>query len=120
MIGYERLHSENPGLTVIIQLCSMLQNDIKEGGGENGFVIPMTPAVEDVAVSPKSPTSPVKSRFRAGSKSVSSSDYMQQFRQGFVSYGEFLASYWVHLPQTLTRALGESTRSASSPSLIAT
>ena len=84
----------------------MLQNDIGQGNDNDGFIIP-TAHVPDEAVSPTSPTSPRKSRLRAGSWSASSSDYMQQFRRGFVSYGEFLTSYWDHLPQTFTRALGE-------------
>ena len=96
----------------------MLQNDIKEGNNEDGFVVPMTPAIGDVAISPRSPTSPVKSRFRTGSSSVSSSDYMQQFRQSFVSYRKFFPSYWIHFPQTLTRTLGEGTRLAPNPFLI--
>jgi len=55
-------------------------------------------------------TSPRKSRLRAQSGVISSSDYMQQSRRNFVSYGMFLASYWDHLPQTLTRALGKKQR----------
>ena len=89
------------------QLCTMLQNDIKRGNQNDGFVIPGTYVPGDEAKSPTSPTSPRKSRLRAGSRTTSSSDYMQQIRRNFVSYGEFLASYWDHLPQTLTRALGE-------------
>lgn len=43
----------------------------------------------------------------AGSRTASSSDYMQQSRTNFVSYGVFLVSYWDHLPQVTTRGLGE-------------
>ena len=50
---------------------------------------------------------PGKSRWHVGSGITSSSDYRQQFRKNFVSYGAFWSSYWDHLPQTLTRALGE-------------
>lgn len=86
----------------------MLQNDIRGENDNGSFVVPKTPETEGVTFSPRSPKSAAKSRFRAGSSSGSSSDYMQQFRRNFVSYGEFLASYWVHLPQTFTRSLGES------------
>lgn len=96
----------------------MLQNDIGEGNVNDGFVVPKTPAAEDVMNSPESPLSPVKSRFRAGSRSVLSSDYMRQSRQNFVSYDEFLASYWAHLPQTYTRVLGKGTSFTFSPILI--
>ena len=85
----------------------MLQNDIGQDNHNDGFIIPKTHILGDEVAPPTSPTSPRKSRFRAGSGSTSSSDYMQQFRRGFVSYGEFLASYWDHLPQTFTRGLGE-------------
>ena len=85
----------------------MIQNDIGRGNHNDGFVIPKIHVIGDEVTSPTSPTSPRKSRLRAESASTSSSDYMQQLRKGFVSYGEFLASYWDHLPQTFTRALGE-------------
>ena len=100
------------------QLCTMLQNDIRVGNDNDGFIVPTTPAIEDTMISPRSPTSPVQSRFRAGSRSVSLSDYKQRFPRSFVSYSEFLASYWVHLPQDLTRALGELTQFAFRPFLI--
>ena len=83
----------------------MLQNDIRRDNDNDGFVIPTVHTLEDEATSPTSPVSPWKSRLRAGS--TSSSDYMQQFRRSFVSYGEFLTSYWDHLPQTYTRTLGK-------------
>ena len=89
------------------QLCTMLQNDVEQENHNDGFIIPKAHALEDEVISPTSPTSPWKSRLRAGSGGTSSSDYMQQFRTSFVSYGEFLTSYWDHLPQTFTRALGE-------------
>lgn len=89
------------------QLCTMLQNDIRRDNDNDGFIIPKTHVFDDEATSPTSPVSPWKSRLRAGSGSTSSSDYMQQFRRNFVSYGEFLTSYWDHLPQTFTRVLGE-------------
>ena len=85
----------------------MIQNDIARSNHNDGFIIPKTYILGDEVASPTSPTSPRKSRLRAGSGSVSSSDYMQQFRRDFVSYDEFLASYWDHLPQTFTRTLGE-------------
>jgi len=79
------------------QLCTMLED--RQGNHDDGL---------DEAASSISPTSHRKSRLRAGSGiAMSSSDYMQQSRRNFVSYGVFLASYWDHLPQTLTRALGE-------------
>ena len=84
----------------------MIQNDIGRGNHGDGLIIPNIHVLRDEVTSPTSPTSPRKSRLRAGSESTSSSDYMQQLRQGFVSYGEFLASYWDHLPQTFTRVLG--------------
>ena len=93
-------------LTIPVQLCTILQNDIEDWSDNVAFSTPKTPATEEANFSPRSPRSPTKSRFRAGS----SSDYMQQFRKGFVSYGEFLTSYWVHLPQTITRSLGEGTQ----------
>jgi len=85
----------------------MIQNDIRRGNDNDGFIIPRTHALGDEATSPTSPTSPWKSRLRAVSQSASSSDYMQRFRRNFVSYGEFLVSYWDHLPQALTRGLGK-------------
>ena len=82
----------------------MIQNDIGRGNHNDGLIIPGMDVVqvEDEVTSPTSPTSPRKSRLRAGSASVPSSDSMQQFRRDFVSYGEFLTSYWDHLPQTFT------------------
>lgn len=85
----------------------MLQNDIKQGNDNDGFIIPNMHATEDEPTSPTSPAFPWKSRLRGETVGTSSSDYMQQFRRNFVSYGEFLASYWDHLPQTFTRVLGE-------------
>ena len=85
----------------------MLQNDIGRVNNNDGFVIPKTHIQGDEVTSPTSPTSPWKSRLRGVSLSASSSDYMQQFRSNFVSYGAFLVSYWDHLPQTITRGLGE-------------
>lgn len=85
----------------------MLQNDIGRGSDNDGFIIPKIHIIEDDTTSPTSPVFPWKSQLRGGSGGTSSSDYMQQFRRNFVSYGEFLASYWDHLPQTFTRVLGE-------------
>jgi len=99
--------SKRPVLPFCEQLCTMLQNDIGRGNNNDGFIIPKTHIHGDETTSPTSPTSPWKSRLRAVSLSASSSDYMQQFRSNFVSYGEFLVSYWDHLPQTITRGLGE-------------
>ena len=84
----------------------MLQNDIRQGSDNDGFIIPKMDVNEDDTTSPSSPVFPWKSRLRGGSVGTSSSDYMQQFRRNFVSYGEFLSSYWDHLPQTFTRVLG--------------
>ena len=110
-ITYDRVRisllPKNPISPFCEQLCTMLQNDIGRGNHNGGFIIPKTDALEDEVTSPTSPSLPQKSRLRAGSGSTSSSDYMQQSRKGFVSYGEFLASYWDHLPQTFTRGLGE-------------
>jgi len=92
------------------QLCTMLQNDIGRGNCNDGFIVPEMHVLGEEATSPMSPTLPRKSRLRAGSGTTSSSDYMQQFRRNFVSYGEFLTSYWDHLPQALTRGLGEKQR----------
>ena len=86
----------------------MLQNDARRGNDNDGFVIPKVQVLEDEAVTPASPVLSLRPRLRTGPGSTSSSDYMQQFRRNFVSYGEFLASYWDHLPQTFTRVLGES------------
>ena len=88
------------------QLCTMLQNDSRRSN-HNNFITSGTHVPGEEATSPTSPTIPRKSRFRSGSEISSSSDYMQQFRRNFVSYGVFLSSYWDHLPQTLTRVLGK-------------
>jgi len=85
----------------------MLQNDIRQGNRNESFIIPETHVLQDEATSPTSPTSPRMSRLRAGSRILSSSDYMQQSRKNFVSYSVFLASHWDRLPQTLTRVLGK-------------
>ena len=85
----------------------MLQNDIRQRNHNDDLIVPQMHDLGEEAVSPTSPTSPRKSRLRVGFGIMSSSDYMQQFRRNFVSYGAFLASYWDHLPQTLTRVLGE-------------
>lgn len=87
----------------------MLQNDTKGENNNGSLLATKTPDTEDTMFSPRSPKSPGRSRFRAGSGGGSSSDYTQQLRRGFVSYGEFLTSYWVHLPQSITRSLGEGT-----------
>ena len=110
-ITYDRVrissYSNHSILKLRDQLCTMLQNDIRRGNDNDGFIIPETHVLGGEATSPTSPTSPQMSRLRVGSGSASASDYMQQLRRGFVSYGEFLASYWDHLPQTFTRVLGE-------------
>ena len=110
-ITYDRvrisLSSKHPISPSYEQLCTMLQNDIRQGSHNDGFIIPESHVLEDEATSPTSPTSPRMSRLRAGSGILSSSDYMQQSRRNFVSYNVFLASYWDRLPQTLTRVLGE-------------
>ena len=66
------------------QLSAVLQNDIGQGN-------------DDL-------------RPRAGSRSMPSSDHLKQSRRNFVSYGEFLASYWGRLPKASTRVLGEKRR----------
>ena len=110
-VTYDRvqisLSSKYPISPLCVQLCTMLQNDAGQSKNDDGLIIPKTHVLGDELTSPTSPTSPWKSRLRAGSGGTSSSDYMQQFRTSFVSYGEFLASYWDHLPQTFTRVLGE-------------
>lgn len=83
----------------------MIQGDIRQSDRDDGSIIPKTYALDDEVTSSTSPTSSSRSRLRAGSAIASSSDYMQQFRRNFVSYGTFLTSYWDHLPQTLTRLL---------------
>ena len=92
------------------QLCAMLQNDMIQGYHNDGSIIPKAHSLEDGAASPATPASPQSSGLRAGSEILSSSDYMQQPRTSFVSYSVFLASYWDHFPQTLTRGLGEKQR----------
>ena len=93
------------------QLCTMLQNDIRSSNHNsfihNDFITPETHDFEEEATSPTSPTFSQKSRLRSGPEVSSSSDYMQQSRRNFVSYGIFLSSYWDHLPQTFTRVLGK-------------
>ena len=92
------------------QLSTMLQNDIRRldrGNHDDGLIVPNLHILGDEVTFPTSPTLPWKSRLRAESVIGSSSDYMQQFRRNFVSYGLFLTSYWDHLPQAFTRALGE-------------
>ena len=85
----------------------MLQNDIGQGDYDDGLVVPKTHILGNEETSPTNPNSSWRSGLRAGSGIASSSDYMQQLRRNFVSYGVFWASYWDHLPQTLTRSLGE-------------
>ena len=110
-ISYDRVRippsSKHPTSPFCEQLCTMLQNDIMQGNHNDSFIIPKTHVIEDEATSPTTPTSPRMSRPHAGSGIMSSSDYIQQSRRNFVSYGVFLTSYWDHLPQTLTRSLGE-------------
>ena len=89
------------------QLCAMLENDIRRDDQGDGLITPKTHVLGDEVTSSTSATSPWKSRLRTESGMMSSSDYMQQFRRHFVSYGAFLASYWDHLPQTFTQVLGE-------------
>jgi len=83
----------------------MLQNDIGRGNH-----IPEKYVFGDEGTSPASPTLPQKSRLRLGSKTTSSSRHIRQLPGNFVSYGEFLKSYWGDLPQALTRNLGEKQR----------
>jgi len=69
----------------------MLQNDIEQTHTLGNEVMSLT-----------APISPQKSTFGI----LSSSNYMQQPHGRFVSYSVFLASYWGHFEQTLTRGLG--------------
>jgi hypothetical protein len=89
------------------QLCKMLQKDIMQGDYNDGFIITGTHALGDEATSPTTPTSSQMPRLRTGSRSMSSSDYKRQSHRNFVSDIVFLTSYWDHLPQNLTRGLGE-------------
>ena len=57
----------------------MLQNDIRRGNRNDGSIIPESSVLGDEATS----------------------------RRNFVSYGEFLASYWDRLPWAITRPLGK-------------
>jgi hypothetical protein len=77
----------------------MLENNIGFGDSSNFRRRGLAPST--------SPASSWKTIRLGGSRVASSSDYMQQSRTNFVSYGVFLASYWDHLPQTITRELGE-------------
>ena len=92
------------------QLCTMLQNDIERVTRNDGSIIPKRHVLGDEATSPTTPAFPQKSRLQAGSGILSSFDHMQESRRNFVSYNVFLTSYWDHLPQTLTRVLGEKRR----------
>ena len=85
----------------------MLRNDIGEDNGDDSFIIPKTDILGDGLTSPISPTLPRKSRLHAGSGSTSSSRHRRQFRRKFVSYREFLMSYWDHFDEILTQDLGE-------------
>ena len=85
----------------------MIQNDLEPDSRDDGLIVPDGHTVADEPMSPTSPTPLRKSRLRTGFENTSSSDYTQQFRRNFVSYGAFLASYWDHLPQNFTRVLGE-------------
>ena len=109
-ITYDRVRTsislKHPISSFREQLCTMLQNDIKRDHRNASFILEAGD-LGDEATSPTNPTSPRKSRLRAGSEVTSSSDYMQQFRRNFISYGVFLAFYWDHLPQGFTRVLGE-------------
>jgi len=110
-ITYDRVCISLPSKHLISplckQLCTMIQGDIGPDNDNDGFVIPKLHVHGDDETPPTSPTQSRKSRFHMGSENMSSSDYMQQSHRNFVSYGEFLASYWDHLPQNLTRGLGE-------------
>ena len=70
----------------------MLQNDIEQ-----------THALRNRVMSLTAPISPQKLTFGI----LSLSNYIQQPHGRFVSYSVFLASYWGHFKQTLTRGLGE-------------
>ena len=109
------LSSKHPISPLYEKLCTMIQNDVMQGNHNDGSILLETHVLGDEATSPTTPASPRMSRLRAGSGSISSSDYMQQSRRNFVSYGVFLTSYWDHLPQTLTKALGEKRRQMDDP-----
>ena len=83
----------------------MLENDIP--GGAGSVTGPKRHALKHGAVSSRSQTSSWKTSKLAESQIASSSDYMQQSRENFVSYKVFVSSYWSHLPQVFTRRLGE-------------
>ena len=85
----------------------MIQNDLEPDSRDDGLIVPHGHAVADELMSPTSSTLLRESRLRTGFENTSSSDYMQQFRRNSVSYGVFLASYWDHLPQKITRVSGE-------------
>ena len=89
------------------QICTMLQNDIERVKRNDGSIIPRRHVLGDEATSPTTPTSRQKSRFRAGSGVFSPFDHVQQPPRNFVSYSVFLASYWDHFPQIITKVLGE-------------
>lgn len=102
--------SKDPISSSCEQLCTMLQKDVGRGDRDDGLIIPKMHVPGDDMTSPTSPTSPWKSGLNTGPGSTSSSDYMQKTRRDFVSYGEFLASYWGRFSQDLTRGLGKQQR----------
>jgi len=110
-ITYDRVRTspslKHPTSPFCEQLCTMLQNDIMRDNPNDGSILRKTHVSGDKATSHTTPTSPRTSILRAGSGSMSSSDYTQHPCRDLVSYGVFLKSYWHHLPRTLTRALGE-------------
>ena len=85
----------------------MLQNDVKRGKGNDGFIIPKTDILGGGATSPINPLSPQKPKSHVGLRSTTSSGRTQQPRDNFVSYHKFLTSYWDHLPGTFIGDLGE-------------
>ena len=110
-ITYDRVwvspSSKRPISPFFEQLCTMLQNDIRRGDNNGAFTIPKMHAFGDEARPPARPTPPRKSRLRSGSGTTSSSDHTQQLHGNFVSYDEFLTSYWDNLPKTFIRVLGK-------------
>ena len=85
----------------------MLQNDIREDNDNDGFIIPKIDVLGHRVAPLTSPTLAQKPKRYPKSKSTPWPDHKQQFHWKFVSYHEFLTSYWVHFPKHLTRDLGE-------------
>jgi hypothetical protein len=75
----------------LVQLCALLEADIRVLCGRSGLVS----TYQDDEEKGYSPTSPVILEPRQGSG-----------RSSFISYDTFLDEYWSHFSQSLTRGLG--------------